>query len=169
MIANEVQMELKLDEIWFMPNQEPPHKENKSGVGGAHRLEMVRRAIANHPLFKTQAIELERVGKSYTFDTIQLLKERYDDEFYFIIGADMIEYLPKWYNIDELVNLITFVGVNRSQYRCDTDYPILYVDVPNIDISSDMIRKRVQDGKSIRYLVPDPVKEYIEENRLYET
>jgi len=152
-----------------MPNQEPPHKENKSGIGGDQRLEMVRRAIADNPLFKIQGIELERPGKSYTFETIKLLKEKFDDQFYFIIGADMIEYLPKWYRIDELVQLITFVGVNRPEYTQKTDYPILYVDTPNIEISSLMIRQRVREGKSIRYFVPESVIEYIEENQLYET
>lgn len=168
MIGNIVQSELKLDEIWFMPNQEPPHKENESGVDSFHRLEMVKRAIAEHPRFKVQPIELERPGKSYTFDTIKLLKEKYDHQFYFIIGGDMIEYLPKWYKIEELVKLVTFIGVNRPDYSSRTNYPILFVDVPNIEISSRMIRKRVKEGKSIRYFVPDSVLDFIEENRLYE-
>lgn len=169
MVADVVQSELNLDEIWFMPNQEPPHKENKSGVDSVHRLEMVKRAILDHPQFNVQPIELERPGKSYTFDTIKLLKEKYDHQFYFIIGADMIEYLPKWYKIEELVGLITFVGVNRPEYSSHTDYPILFVDVPNIEISSLMIRNRVKEGKSIRYFVLDSVLDYIEENRLYGT
>ena len=115
-IASEVQAQLNFDEIWFMPNQEPPHKESTIGVNSAQRLEMVRRAIADNPLFKIQTIELERTGRSYTFDTMKLLTEKYDHDFYFIIGADMIEYLPKWYKIEELVKLVTFVGVNRPDY-----------------------------------------------------
>lgn len=169
MIANEVQHALGLDKIWFMPNQEPPHKENNSGVTGTHRLEMVHKAISDHPHFEAQAIELERPGKSYTYDTIKLLKEKYEHQFYFIIGADMIEYLPNWYKIDELVELVTFVGVNRPHYQSETNYPILFVDVPNIEISSLMIRNRVREGKTIRYFVPDSVLGYIEEKRLYET
>lgn len=152
-----------------MPNQEPPHKETLNGVSGLHRSEMIKRAIAGNPHFKLQTIELERPGKSYTFDTINLLTQKYDYRFYFIIGADMIEYLPKWYKIEELVKLVTFVGVNRPEYDKQTNYPIIYLDVPNIEISSLMIRSRVKDRRNIRYFVPDSVMEYIEENRLYET
>ncbi len=162
-------MQLNYDEIWFMPNQEPPHKQTLEGVSGHHRSEMVKRAIADNSMFKLQMIELERPGRSYTFDTMKLLKERYDYRFSFIIGADMIEYLPKWYKIEELIKIVTFVGVNRPEYDIQSDYPIIYVDVPNIEISSLMIRNRLKEGKSIRYFVPDSVMEYIEENRLYET
>ncbi len=152
-----------------MPNQEPPHKETLNGVSGQHRAEMIRRAIANNPKFKLQLIELERPGRSYTYDTMKLLTEKNDDRFYFIIGADMIEYLPNWYKIEELVQLVTFVGVNRPEYDKQSDYPIIYVDVPNIEISSLMIRNRIKNGKNARYFIPDSVMEYIEENRLYET
>lgn len=168
-IASEVQAQLNFDEIWFMPNQEPPHKESTIGVNSAQRLEMVRRAVADNPLFKIQTIELERTGRSYTFDTMKLLTEKYDDDFYFIIGADMIEYLPKWFKIEELVKLVTFVGVNRPDYDKQSTYPIILMDVPNIEISSCMIREKVKMGKSIRYFVPKTVMEYIEENGLYET
>ncbi len=77
-IANEVQSQLNVDEIWFMPNQEPPHKESTIGVNSSQRLEMVRRAVADNPLFKIQTIELERSGRSYTFDTMKLLTEKYE-------------------------------------------------------------------------------------------
>lgn len=168
-IANEVQTRLNFDEIWFMPNQEPPHKDNTNRVSSLHRLEMVQRAISDNSLFKIQSIELERPGRSYTFETMKLLTEKYDHEFYFIIGADMVEYLPKWYKIEELVQLVRFVGVNRPEYDQHSDYPIIYVDVPNIEISSQAIRERIKAGRNIRYFVPNTVIEYIEENRLYET
>jgi nicotinate-nucleotide adenylyltransferase len=90
-------------------------------------------------------------------------------QFYFIIGADMIEYLPKWHKIDELIELVQFVGVKRPEYSLKTDYPITYVDVPAIDVSSSMIRKRVQQGMTVRYLLPDPVIDFIRENHLYGT
>jgi nicotinate-nucleotide adenylyltransferase len=168
-IASEVQSQLNVDEVWFMPNQEPPHKESTIGVNSSQRLEMVRRAVADNPLFKIQTIELERSGRSYTFDTMKLLTEKYDYDFYFIIGADMIEYLPKWYKIEELLNFVTFVGVNRPDYDNQTDYPIILLDVPNIEVSSCMIREKLKLGKNIRYFVPKAVRKYIEENKLYET
>lgn len=170
LIANEVHSTLQLDEIWFMPNQEPPHKKKSDSVKNKDRLDMLNLAIQDHPAFKVQTIELEREGPSYTVDTMQLINAGYPDhQFFFIIGADMIEYLPKWHRIDELVNLVQFVGVDRPNYSHQTDYPVHYVDVPAIDVSSSMIRERVKKGKTIRYLLPDPVIHYIEEKQLYGT
>jgi nicotinate-nucleotide adenylyltransferase len=168
-IADEVRTELELDEVWFMPNQEPPHKEIPNEITSRHRLEMVHRAVKEHPHFRVQSIELERPGRSYTYDTMRLLMKKYDHEFYFIIGADMIEYLPKWYKIEELLKTINFVGVNRPDYNQEPPYPILTVSIPNLEVSSLMIRNRLKERRNIRYFVPDSVREYIEENGLYES
>ncbi|MFK9091384.1 nicotinate-nucleotide adenylyltransferase [Bacillus salipaludis] len=170
LIANEVHSALQLDEIWFMPNNEPPHKKKPESVKDKDRLKMLTLAIAGNPAFAIQPIELERVGPSYTVDTMRMLNSEYSDhQFFFIIGADMIEYLPKWHKIDELVNLVQFVGVDRPTYNRQTDYPVLYVDVPAMDVSSSMIRDRMKSGKTVQYLLPDQVIEYIEEKHLYGT
>jgi nicotinate-nucleotide adenylyltransferase len=117
-----------------------------------------------------ELIELERQGPSFTYDTIMLLKENYPHkQFYFIIGADMVEYLPKWHNIDKLLKMITFVGVKRPSYNHQTSYPILYSEVPEMGISSSMIRSRLKVGGTVRYLVPDSIRKYIKENHLYES
>ncbi|TCN24634.1 nicotinate-nucleotide adenylyltransferase [Mesobacillus foraminis] len=167
-IANEVLSALSLDSIWFMPNQEPPHKRKEGDVTNEQRVEMLELAIKGHPCFRVESIELERSGPSYTYDTMKLLTERHGDkEFYFIIGADMIEYLPKWHKVDELQNLLTFVGVNRPAYSSETKYDILYVESPMMELSSSLIRKRIGDNQTIRYLIPDSVRLYIEENQLY--
>lgn len=168
LIANEVYSELQLDEVWFMPNQEPPHKKQSGSVTNEERLEMLNLAIRDHECFKVEPIELEREGPSYTIDTMKILNERHPDlQFYFIIGADMIEYLPKWHNIDALIKLVQFVGVERPEYSHQTDYPVLYVDVPSMEVSSSMIRERLKKGRTVRYLLPDPVISYIEEKGLY--
>jgi nicotinate-nucleotide adenylyltransferase len=170
LIANEVLSELSLDEIWFMPNQEPPHKKKSESVENIERVEMLELSIKGNPAFKIEKIELERTGPSFTVDTMRILNEQFPNhQFYFIIGADMIEYLPKWHKIDELINLVQFVGVERPEYSLDTDYPIHYVDVPSFDVSSSMIRERVQHGKTVRYLLPEPVIDYIREKQLYGT
>lgn len=170
LIANEVLSDLQLDEIWFMPNHEPPHKKRPESVNDEERLKMLKLAIDGNPAFSIQAIELDREGPSYTVDTMKMIDtEHKDHQFYFIIGADMIEYLPKWHKIDELVNLVQFVGVQRPSYSHQTDYPVLYVDVPAFDVSSSMIRDRMKCGQTVRYLLPDPVIEYIEEKHLYGT
>ncbi|MHC0035839.1 nicotinate-nucleotide adenylyltransferase [Pseudoneobacillus sp. C159] len=169
-MANEVFFRLKLDEVWFMPNGQPPHKQKKSNSTNDDRLEMLRLAIDDHPCFKVEPIELTRSGPSYTIDTIKVLKDQFpNDQFYFIIGADMIEYLPKWHKIDELIQLIRFVGVKRPGYQHETIYPIIDVEAPQVDISSKMIRNRIKNQESIRYLLPERVSEYIKEHHLYES
>lgn len=170
LIANEVLHALSLDEIWFMPNQEPPHKLKSNGASTLDRLNMLELAIAGHPNFYIEKIELERSGRSYTIDTMKLVKEKYPMfEFYFIIGADMVEYLPKWSKIDELIRMVQFVGVNRPDYLEETTYPIINVKVPEMGVSSKLVRNRIKEKKPIRYLVPDLVRNYIEENMLYES
>lgn len=167
-IANEVLDHLDLDEVKFMPNQEPPHKTRHTGTNAVQRLKMLELAIEGHPKFSLETIELERQGRSFTYDTINDLKQIHPGvDFYFIIGGDMVEYLPNWYRIDELINLVQFVGTNRPHFRLETTYPIQYVQVPQVDISSTLIRNRIKAGKSVKYLLPDKVIRYIEENMLY--
>jgi len=99
---------------------------------------------------------------------MRLLKAREPDaEFFFIIGADMAEYLPKWHKIDELVKLVQFIVVNRPGHRMETDYPVKKVNIPDISISSSVIRAKIEKGESVRYLLPRPVWEYIKEKGLY--
>jgi len=170
LIANEVLSTLQLDEIWFMPNQEPPHKKKSDSIKNEDRLKMLELAICGNTAFRVETIELHRQGPSYTVDTMKMINDQYSDhQFFFIIGADMIEYLPKWYKIDELIKLVQFVGVKRPTYNSQTDYPVLCIDVPALEVSSSMIRDRVKNGKTIRYLLPDPVIQYIEEKHLYGT
>lgn len=170
LMANEVLHSLDLCEIWFMPNQIPPHKQQEEICPSYHRVNMLQLATDGNCAFRVETIELERPGPSYTYDTMVLLKERYPNtQFYFIIGADMIEFLPKWYKIDELIRLVQFVGVKRPGFSVNTPYSILEVEVPQFDVSSTMIRQRVKEGNSIHYLLPDTVIQYIKENHLYES
>ncbi|MEH7124064.1 nicotinate-nucleotide adenylyltransferase [Bacillus sp. JJ1773] len=167
-IANEVLNVYDLDEIWFMPNQEPPHKKKSNAIKEADRKKLLQLAISGHPNFKIELLELERSGPSYTYESMKILTRKHPDkEFYFIIGADMVEYLPKWRNIDELVKMVQFIGVNRPSYSNESHYPILYAEVPDVEISSSQIRNRLLENKTIRYLVPDSVRNYIKENQLY--
>lgn len=169
-IANEVLDALELDEVRFMPNHVPPHKEKTEEVTDLDRMAMLEDAIAGHPSFYIEGIEIERKGTSYTHDTIKLLKEREpNSEFFFIIGADMIEYLPNWHRIDELVELVQFVGVKRPGYNEKTEYPITMVQVPQMFISSSMIRRKLRTGKTVKYLLADSVAKYIKGNDLYES
>ncbi|MFT4412710.1 nicotinate-nucleotide adenylyltransferase [Fredinandcohnia humi] len=169
-IASEVLAQLKLSEIWFMPNNIPPHKDRKYNVTNEQRVEVLSLALEDHPAFKLQLLELKREGPSYTYDTMKILQEKYTNTvFYFIIGGDMVEYLPHWHNIDELIKMVTFVGVKRPGYAFPSQYPLIEVDIPQLDISSTMIRKRLQEGGNTMYLLPEKVRNYIEEKQLYGT
>lgn len=167
-IAEEVRLALGLEEIWFIPSQEPPHKNN-AFTSAVTRVEMVQKAIEGNSYFKLNTIEVDRLGRSYTSDTLKLLKNEHpDDSFYFIIGADMVEYLPKWYNINELLEMVSFVGVKRIGSELETPYSIKMVDIPYMEISSTMIRERICKSSSVKYYLPEAVIRYIKEKRLYE-
>ncbi|EOL47589.1 nicotinate (nicotinamide) nucleotide adenylyltransferase [Enterococcus phoeniculicola] len=168
MIADQVGQGLGLDTVFLMPSYLPPHVDEKKTIDAEHRLAMLELAVEENPLLAIETIELDRKGKSYTYDTMKTLTESNPNtDYYFIIGGDMVEYLPKWHRIDELLELVNFVGIKRPEFGTETPYPIIWVDVPEIDLSSSSIRKKVKNGCSVRYLVPDKVREYIQEKRLY--
>ena len=168
LIADQVGTALNLEKVYLMPEYLPPHVDEKDTIEAEHRLNMVKLAIADNPLFDIEQAELQRKGKSYTYDTMKaLIAQNPDTDYYFIIGGDMVEYLPKWYKIDELVEMVQFVGVKRPGYTIDTPYPIIWLDAPMMDLSSSLIRKKIAQGCSIRYLVPEAVRNYILEKGLY--
>lgn len=168
MIAEQVGQKMGFDEVHLLPSYLPPHVDEKKTIDSEHRLAMVKLAIEDNPFLSVDTRELARKGKSYTFDTmLELTTGNPDTEYYFIIGGDEVAYLPKWHRIDELVRIVNFVGVKRAGYALESPYPIIWVDVPEIQLSSSYIRKQVNQGCSIRYLVPDRVREYIAEEGLY--
>ena len=168
LIADQVGTALNLEKVYLMPEYLPPHVDEKDTIEADHRLNMLKLAIADNPLFDIEQAELQRKGKSYTYDTMkELIAQNPDTDYYFIIGGDMVEYLPKWYKIDELVEMVQFVGVKRPGYTIDTPYPIIWLDAPMMDLSSSLIRKKIAQGCSIRYLVPEAVRNYILEKGLY--
>lgn len=167
-IAEQVANQLALDQILFIPNNIPPHVDKKEAIDGQLRAEMVELAIMDNLKFKLDNIELINSGKSYSYQTILALKKKYPNvKFYFIIGADEVEYLPKWYRIDELLKEINFVAVKRHGYQGTSNYQIIWVDAPLIEISSTDIRNRVKQKMSIKYLVPQAVINFIENRGLY--
>ncbi|SFA69830.1 nicotinate-nucleotide adenylyltransferase [Lentibacillus halodurans] len=167
-IAEQTRVALKLDEVWFMPSHKPPHKQ-KAVADASDRVAMTERAVAGNPHFKVDTIEVKRLGKSYTFDTMKLLnKDHPGTSFYFIIGADMVEYLPNWKDIDELVDIVTFVGVKRKGFELMSEYSVVEVDVPFVDISSTAIKRMLAHNQSIKYMVPESVEAYVKEKHLYE-
>lgn len=167
-VADQVGAMLGLDEVCLMPTFQPPHIDKKSTIDASHRLKMIEFAIEENPRLRIETIEIERKGKSYTYDTMKMLKEKNPDvDYFFIIGGDMVEYLPKWYKIEELLNFVQFVGVRRPGYSMVNAYPVIWVDIPTMDISSTAIRNKISQRCSVRYILPEKVRDYIEEKGLY--
>jgi len=179
-IAEEVRQRVGLAEVLFVPAGQPWLKGEKSISAAQHRLEMAILATASDPHFNVSTIELERPGSTYSIDTIVELKAGLGAraKLYLIVGFDALAELPSWKNPKRLVEMCQVVGVARPGYAefdlrsLESSIPgaselIMIVDVPQIDISATGIRRRVAQGLSIRYLVPEAVERYIAEHNLY--
>lgn len=178
MIAEYAREQYGLDCVWFMTSGNPPHKRNQTIIDAHIRQEMVRRAIENNPYFKVCDYEVERKEYSYTANTLTEFSKKYpDDEFFFIIGADSLFQMNTWYKPEIIVQHCTILAFARAEnqnledaamvYRDSMNADIRIIDAPVFDISSSMIRKRIQAGKSIKYMVCDEVDEYIKLHDLY--
>ena len=167
-VASEVFHELQPDEFYFLPSYMAPLKDHEDFLDASYRMKMIEFVIEELGFGKICTSELDRKGQSYTFDTLSEIKRNNPkDEFYFVIGTDQYEQLDKWFKIDELKKLITFVIVNRESDYQSVETGMISVKIPRIDISSTMIRDRVKNHKSIQALVPNKVEDYIEEEGLY--
>lgn len=168
LVADQVGKTLCLDRVLLMPDMIPPHVDRKHAIAAEYRVDMLKLAIKDNPFLGLELAEIERGGVSYTYDTVQKLKEKHPDvDYYFIIGGDMVDYLPKWYRIHDLLKIVNFVGVRRPGAQNTSDYPVIWVDVPEVDFSSSDIRQRLHDGRSVKYMVPSLVEKYIKEHQLY--
>lgn len=165
-----------LEEVWFIPTFVPPHKP-QPGAEASARRGMLEAAVADCPYFKVENIELSRQGVSYTIDTVSELMERHADRtFYWIVGSDMLRDLPNWRRPEELAERVTFIGLERPGEPCDEAGLPAYIRrkllrafMPQIGFSSTDIRRRCAEGRSIRFMTPDPVCEWIRRNGLYES
>ncbi|NIK11307.1 nicotinate-nucleotide adenylyltransferase [Alkalibacillus almallahensis] len=165
-ICQSVLEQLMLDEIWLMPTYQPPHKE-PANVTFEHRVNMLHALIEDETNFFVTEIESQREGRSYTLETVKELKERYPNtQFYFIIGGDMVDYLPNWYGIDELKTLIQFIGVSRHGSNFD-DSSVLRIEMEEVNVSSSDIRNQLHAHNKPDGLTQS-VFDYIKEYRLYE-
>ncbi len=161
--------ECKLDKILFIPNRIPNLKQPPQ-ASARHRYQMIKLAIQDNPKFEVSDIEIKREGISYSYDTVTALKKKFkNDKLFFIIGSDAYNSLPKWKNFKKLITEIEFIVAIRpgSKIKKIPQIKFQLLNIPEIAISSSYIRKRVKKGRSIRYLVPDRVWQYICEYKLY--
>jgi nicotinate-nucleotide adenylyltransferase len=176
--AQEAYAQLRLDLVIWIPVFEPPHKEVEADPGVDHRIELCRLAIGEDPRFAVSRIEADVPGRSYTVDTLRRLNESSpEDDLTFIVGGDMAQALPTWHEPEAVLELATLgvaerEGVRRADITdrlaglAGTDR-IRFFDMPRLDISSSMIRRRIASSRPIRYLVPEAVEAYIAEEGLY--
>lgn len=181
LLGKQAYREYSLDEVWYMPSRQPPHKKDHPITDGKDRLNMLKLAIQGIPGFSVSDFEMKREGNTYTAQTMELLSEEYPDiKFYFIIGADSLFQLETWYQPKKVMALTSFLvsgreyeshGITMEQQieylkdKFNADIQILHNH--EVDIASAEIRQRVLEGKSILQDVPLPVVEYIRSHRLY--
>jgi len=169
-----------LDEILFIPAARPPHKLGRKVTDENHRLAMTQLATRSNKFFKVSDMELKRTGLSYTLDTIDELHKTFGSatELFFIIGADSLADLSKWHEAKKLVEKCHFIATTRQGVDIDFSAVRNYfgtaaikhihrVTTPGLEISSTDLRERIKSGRSIKYLVPEAVEEYILRKGLY--
>jgi nicotinate-nucleotide adenylyltransferase len=190
-LAEEVAEVHGLHRVIFIPCFIPPHKNTVGSVDPAHRLAMTARACADNPLFDVSDIEIGLEGPSYTVNTLEVFTRGSSDQIFFIMGTDSLKEIQAWKDYDRLFSLSHFIVVARlgltfdsawagvpsgvrAQFRPNGDELVhtssnrlIPSGVTGLDISSTGIRDLLRDKRSIRYLVPDAVLNYIMENHLY--
>jgi nicotinate-nucleotide adenylyltransferase len=172
--AEEVRYALALERVLFVPAGDPWQKGDKSVTPAEQRFEMVLRATGDNDAFDVSRVDIDRRGPTYTIDTLRsLADERPDDELFFITGADAILEILTWKDPQEVLGLASFVAVTRPGHdlarlhQLGIGERVRSIEIPALAISSTDIRRRVRDGRPIRYLVPSTVEGYIREHGLY--
>lgn len=171
-LFNECIQQLKLDKVLLVPTFKAVHKEQEGLAQYEHRREMINIACESNDKFELSEIEKESGGPSYTIDTIRTLKANNPGViWYFIVGLDNLEKMEDWHKPDEIIKEskvivgtrpVESVAVN-ARFKDKVDF----IDIPRLEISSTDIRERIRSGRSIRYLVPSEIENYITEHGLY--
>lgn len=170
----------QLDEVLFIPSGTPWLKDSSQVLNKKTRVSMTGIAIEDNPKFALSTIEIDREGNSYSYETLEILREKHPTTcYYFILGADSLMEIEKWKHPDRLMKSCTLLTAVRDD--CDMEAlekQIAYLKdkyeasveilpAKRIDISSTDIRQKIREGKSIRYMLPDKIMEYIERNHIY--
>jgi nicotinate-nucleotide adenylyltransferase len=191
--AEVVRDALRLEKVLFVPAATPPHKtdaKSRPVTDAEHRAGMLSRALADEPFFELSRVELDRGGRSYTIDTLEALGESAGDRFFFVTGTDAFAEIRTWKSWEKLLSAHWFVVHERPGFPIEavrdvlpegidarvldgpslepgTEPRVSFLRGPMLKVSSTEIRRSVREGRSIRFLVPDIVADYIRENRLY--
>jgi nicotinate-nucleotide adenylyltransferase len=175
-LAQEAFVQLGLDVVTFVPFGRPPHRELEQDPGQDVRCEMCSYAIGSDERFSLSRIELDRSGLSYTSETLrQFRSHNPEGDLFLILGGDQAVALPSWHEPSEVLSLATIAVAEREEWRRSEVLDsigglggeVTFFDMPRVDVSSSLIRRRLREGKPIRYLVPHRVADYLERESLY--
>ncbi len=168
LLAETARETLTLDRVVFIPSKQPPHKRAAQLLPGPERLKLVELAIQHHPSFVASDIEFHREGPSYSIDTVTALHRQLPQaKLFLLVGEDMLA--VKWFKWSEIKRICTIVVAHRPGGKPSRrEMGVTWLKMPQMEISSSDIRKRLASGRSIRYLVPSAVQRHIEQHRLYQ-
>ncbi len=178
--AEEARVRVNLEKVLFAVAALPPHKLDEEVTPVEHRLAMVQLGIFSNPDFELSRVDVDRSGPSYTVDTISILQEQWGQgtEMFFILGLDSLVEVPTWHQPERLIQLCHLVAVARPGFEVDMrqledsvpgiSSRVEIIGMPEVDISSSDLQRRVREGLPIRYQVPEEVERYIREHRLYQ-
>lgn len=177
-LAQEAAWQLGLEEVVLVPTGQAPHKRIADDPGSEARMEMTRRAAADDDRFSVSALEVEREGPSYTYETLEALaEERGDRELVFVMGADAAVGLESWRNPERVVELaglavarragVSDADVAESMRSLGCEGRATMLEMPQFGVSSSAVRERAKQGRPLRYLVPDAVADFIAERGIY--
>ena len=179
LLAQEAALRLSLDQTWFVPANNPPHKPGQVHTPFADRLSMIELAVAGNPAFSVSLLNADDATPNYTADLMEMLQRQLAGHasLYFLMGMDSLRDLHTWHKPDWLVQNCELVvlnrpGVEKIWLRLEARFPgirdrVHLVEMPGVDLSGTNIRARIDTGEPIRYLVPQSVHDYIEEHSLY--
>ena len=177
LVAETALEQLALSRVIFMPTNIQPFKQDVKVTPADDRVRMLKMATQSNPYFDVSTIEADRAGVSYTIDSLNLLREQYETEMVFIIGADMLRMLDQWHRAAELLNEFSFAvgcrpGQDEEEVKADIEalrnrYGTMITQLDNIpiNISSTELRERLKNRESVRYLIPDIVRIYLDVRR----
>jgi nicotinate-nucleotide adenylyltransferase len=175
LLAEQAAEQLVLDKVLLIPAGDPWRKAGRAITPATLRLEMVRRAVADNPLFEVDDREVRREGATYTIDTLRELRRELDedDDLFLLLGEDALADLPRWKDPEAFPDYAAIVVAPREGSELPESLPfdssrIERIEMPYMDVSSTDLRSRISFGRSLRYLVPEPVRAFIEANGLYQ-
>ena len=169
-VANHIVENTEVDKIWFVVSPHNPLKDAHSLLNEYHRLHLVELAIEDDTRFRASNVEFHLPKPSFTIDTLTYLVEKFPlEKFSVILGSDSFQNIHRWKNFENLVAHYSFIVYNRPGFDIKETHgaDVTVMDAPLLQISSTYVRQQIKTGKSVRYLLPEPVFRYVEDNRYY--